>query len=72
MSSVKSCILYILNFFKNMVSKIYKLSDTITEDSKGLVIVIAFIVFIAVSNYKERSVNGPKPNEAFENNDFVY
>jgi hypothetical protein len=55
-----------------MVSKIYKLSDTITEDSKGLVIVVAFIAFIAVSNYKERSVNGPKPNEAFENNDFVY
>lgn len=62
--------MYILNFFKNVVSKIYKLSDRITEDSKGLVIVVAFIAFIAVSNYKERSV--PKPNEAFENNDFVY
>jgi hypothetical protein len=74
MSSIKSCILYVLNFFKNAVSKLYNLSSKITEDSKGLVIVIAFIVFISLSNYKERLVTSEQFNnsEPRENNEFVY
>jgi hypothetical protein len=74
MSSIKSCILYILNFFKNTVSNLYRLSSKITDDSKGLVIVIAFIVFIAISNYKEGRVTSEQFNnsEPHENNEFVY
>ncbi len=74
MSSIKSCILYVLNFFKSTVSKLYNLFSKITEDSKGLVIVIAFIAFIALSNYKERRVTSEQFNNSDppQNNEFVY
>ncbi len=47
-----------LDFFKGIVSKLLrevsKLKNRVTEDTKALLIVIAFIGFIAFSNYREK------------------
>lgn len=51
-------ILDILNFFKRFVraalATLTKLKNNITEDQKGLIIVIIFIGWISISNYIEK------------------
>ena len=51
----------ILNFFKRLVRAVLatltKLKNNITEDQKGLVIIIIFIGWIGISNYSEKEKN---------------
>jgi len=51
-------IIIFLDFFKGIVSKLLQLfsnlKNTVTEDRKALLVVIAFIGFIAFSNYREK------------------
>jgi hypothetical protein len=48
----------ILNFFKRIVRAVLatltKLKNNITEDQKGLFIIIIFIGWIGISNYSEK------------------
>jgi hypothetical protein len=48
----------ILNFFKTIVRAVLatltKLKNNITEDQKGLFIIIIFIGWIGISNYSEK------------------
>ncbi len=48
----------VLNFFKRLVRAVLatltKLKNNITEDQKGLIIIIIFIGWIGISNYSER------------------
>jgi hypothetical protein len=50
-----------LDFFKWIVSKLLrglsKLKNSVTEDAKELLVVIALIGFISFSNYKEKKSN---------------
>lgn len=50
-----------LDFFKGIVSKLLrglsKLKNSVTEDAKELLVVIALIGFISFSNYKENQSN---------------
>jgi glycerol-3-phosphate acyltransferase PlsY len=50
-----------LDFFKGIVSKLLhelsKLKNSVTEDTKALLVVVAFIGFIAFSNYKEKHIS---------------
>jgi len=50
-----------LNFFKGVISKLLhelsKLKNSVTEDTKALFVVVAFIGFIAFSNYKEKHIS---------------
>ncbi len=50
-----------LDFFKGIVSKLLrglsKLKNSVTEDAKELLVVIALIGFISFSNYNENQIN---------------
>ena len=64
--SLSQAVLKILNAAKKMVAVLAKFKNTISEDSKALIIVVAFIGWIAVSNYKDKhgkveDVTGPSP-----------
>lgn len=52
-----NAVISFLEFFKGIVSKILRvfsqLKNNVTEDAKALLVVIAFIVWIAFSNYRE-------------------
>ena len=51
----------VLNFFKRFVRAVLatltKLKNNITEDQKGLIIIIIFIGWIGISNYSEKEKN---------------
>lgn len=51
-------VISLLDFFKGIVSNLLrelsKLKNNVTEDTKALLVVIAFIGWISFSNYKER------------------
>ena len=51
----------ILNFFKRFVRSLLailtKLKNNISEDQKGLIIIIIFIGWIGISNYSEKEKN---------------
>ena len=48
----------VLNFFKRLVRAVLatltKLKNNISEDQKGLIIIIIFIGWIGISNYSEK------------------
>lgn len=48
----------VLNFFKRLVRTVLatltKLKNNISEDQKGLIIIIIFIGWIGISNYNEK------------------
>ena len=50
----------ILNFFKRFVrallATLTKLKNNISEDQKGLIIIIIFIGWIGISNYGEKHI----------------
>jgi hypothetical protein len=54
-------IIVFLDFFKRRISKLLhelsKLKNSVTEDTKALLVVIAFIGFISFSNYKEKQIS---------------
>ena len=54
-------IIVFLDFFKGIISKLLhelsKLKNSVTEDTKALLVVVAFIGFIAFSNYKEKNIS---------------
>jgi hypothetical protein len=67
--SLSQTVLKILNAVKKMVAVLTKFKNTISEDSKALIIVVAFIGWIAVSNYKDKhgkveDGTGPSPAPA--------
>jgi hypothetical protein len=52
--SLSHTVLKILNYVKKLVAVLAKFKNAINEDSKTLIIVVAFIGWIAVSNYKDK------------------
>jgi hypothetical protein len=56
----------ILNFFKRfvraVVATLTKLKNNITEDQKGLFIIIIFIGWIGISNYSEKLAASSSPS----------
>ena len=56
-----NAIIAFLNFFKGVISKLLhelsKLKNSVTEDTNALLVVVAFIGFIAFSNYKEKHIS---------------
>jgi hypothetical protein len=57
----------ILNFFKRLVRAVLatltKLKNNISEDQKGLIIIIIFIGWIGISNYSENEKNVASSSE---------
>ena len=67
--SLSQTVLKVLNAAKKLVAVLAKFKNTISEDSKALIIVVAFIGWIAVSNYKDKHGKveddmGPSPAPA--------
>ena len=61
----------ILNFFKRFVRAVIatltKLKNNISEDQKGLIIIIIFIGWIGISNYSEKHLaasSSPSPSSS--------
>ena len=52
--SLSHTVLQLLNYVKKLVAVLAKFKNAINEDSKALIIVVAFIGWIAVSNYKDK------------------
>ena len=56
----------ILNFFKRfvraVVATLTKLKNNITEDQKGVFIIIIFIGWIGISNYSEKLAASSSPS----------
>ena len=54
-------VIALLDFFKSIISKLLRglsnLKNSVTEDTKALLVVIALIGFISFSNYKEKQSN---------------
>jgi len=52
--SLSEQVLKILNSIKKIVAGLAKYKNAVSEDSKALLIILAFIGWIAVSNYKDK------------------
>jgi hypothetical protein len=52
--SLSEQVLKILNSIKKIVAGLARYKNAVSEDSKALVIILAFIGWIAVSNYKDK------------------
>ena len=55
-------IIQVLNAIKKIVAALAKFKNSISEDSKGLFVVLVFIGWIAVSNYKDKHDKNDKDN----------
>ena len=52
--SLSEPVLKILNSVKKIVAVLAKYKNAVSEDSKALLIILAFIGWIAVSNYRDK------------------
>lgn len=62
--SLSEPVLKILNSVKKIVAVLAKYKNAVSEDSKALLIILAFIGWIAVSNYKDKRATNNSSSDA--------
>jgi hypothetical protein len=62
MSLLSDAVLRILNSVKKLVAVLAKFKNSVSEDSKALIIVLALVGWVAISNYKDKHGTGNTGN----------